>query len=150
MATRNKVLCFRHVGEATSLGSGTDQDPGQLVIADILERVLNADNAFCSATTIRTVRSTDQADDDDRTWEAAKLPSGRYHVRGNYFHTYTDDELDILDTEALAVPRRPEPARHHRHPRRSPITKTSRTYGVSVSDTAATLARCRYASTTQR
>lgn len=42
----------------------------------------------------------------DATFSGAQRrpePDGRYHLCGNYFHTYTAAELDFLDAEALAA-----------------------------------------------
>jgi hypothetical protein len=72
----------------------------RLIIADINEQILAADNAFRCDTNIRPVRFTDQAADDDRIWDAAELSNGRYQVRGDYFHTYAAGELDFLDRHA--------------------------------------------------
>lgn len=77
--------------------------PERLIIADINEQVLAADNAFRRDANIRLVRFRDQAADDDRIWDAAKLSNGRYQVRGDCFHTYAADELDFLDHHALAA-----------------------------------------------
>ncbi|ORB82245.1 hypothetical protein B1T44_29460 [Mycobacterium persicum] len=77
--------------------------PEQLIIADIIEQIDAAANTFQRATYIRPVLFLDQAANDDRIWDAAPLPNGRYQIRGDYFHTYTADELDFLDGHALTA-----------------------------------------------
>lgn len=77
--------------------------PEQLIISDIVEQIGAAANAFRRATDIRPVRFLDQSAADDRIWDAAPLPNGRYQIRGDYFHTYTAGELDILDDHALTA-----------------------------------------------
>lgn len=77
--------------------------PEQLIIADIIEQIDTAANAFQRATDIRPVRYIDQAAGDDRIWDAAPLPNGRYQIRGDYFHTYTAAALDFLDDHAITA-----------------------------------------------
>ena len=77
--------------------------PEQLIIADIIEQIGAAASAFERATDIRSVRFLDQAAGDDRIWDAAPLPNGRYQIRGDYFYTYTADALEFLDDQAAAA-----------------------------------------------
>ncbi|GAB4662430.1 hypothetical protein MOKP64_47540 [Mycobacterium avium subsp. hominissuis] len=75
----------------------------QLIIADILELAAAANHAFRQASVIRPARFVDQAADDDRIWAAALLPTGRYQVHGDYFHTYDATDLDFLDDHAVTA-----------------------------------------------
>ncbi|MBY0390040.1 MAG: hypothetical protein K2X56_18615 [Mycobacterium pseudokansasii] len=73
----------------------------RLIIADITELIAAASHAFRQARTVRPARFVDQGADDDRIWAVALLPTGRYQVHGDYFHTYDATELDFLDQEAI-------------------------------------------------
>lgn len=77
--------------------------PEQLIVADLTGQVLDAAHAFHRATDIRRVRFVDQAVDDDRIWDAAELPNGRYQVRGDYFRTYAAAALEFLGDQAMTA-----------------------------------------------
>jgi hypothetical protein len=72
----------------------------QLIVADIVELVAQAEDAVRRAAAIRPVRFGDQDAADARIWVAARRPDGRYQVHGDYFHTYEATDLDFLDDQA--------------------------------------------------